>query len=99
MDAPDMIVAPNVLVIGIMLSILTVIAAVVIGRRRGKRTTGLWKVYANPLYIVTAVIVILAFIREKMVYNNIPKPFQGFPIVMTTAALMSIAFFGFAGLK
>ena len=44
-------------------------------------------------------IVILSFIREKMVYNNIPKPFQGFPIVMTTAALMSIAFFGFAGLK
>ena len=44
-------------------------------------------------------IVILSFIREKMVYNDIPKPFQGFPIVMTTAALMSIAFFGFAGLK
>ena len=44
-------------------------------------------------------IVILSFIREKMVYNDIPKPFRGFPIVMTTAALMSIAFFGFAGLK
>ena len=44
-------------------------------------------------------IVILAFIREKMVYNDVPKPFKGFPIVMTTAALMSIAFFGFAGLK
>lgn len=44
-------------------------------------------------------IVILAFIREKMVYNDVPKPFKGFPIVMTTAALMSIAFFGFASLK
>lgn len=44
-------------------------------------------------------IVLLAYIREKMVYNDVPKPFQGFPIVMTTAALMSIAFFGFAGLK
>ncbi len=41
-------------------------------------------------------IVILAFIREKIEYNNVPKSFQGFPIVMVTAALMSIAFFGFS---
>ena len=44
-------------------------------------------------------IVILAFIREKMVFNDVPKPFRGFPIVMITSALMSIAFFGFAALK
>ena len=44
-------------------------------------------------------IVILAFIREKMIFNDVPKPFRGFPIVMITSALMSIAFFGFAALK
>lgn len=44
-------------------------------------------------------IVILSHIREKMVYNDVPKSFQGFPIVMITSALMSIAFFGFAALK
>ena len=44
-------------------------------------------------------IVIMAFLREKMADNDIPRPFQGFPIVMVTAALMSIAFFGFAGIK
>ncbi len=44
-------------------------------------------------------IVIMAYLREKMVDNEIPRPFKGFPIVMVTAALMSIAFFGFAGLK
>ncbi len=44
-------------------------------------------------------IVIMAFLREKMTDNNIPRPFKGFPIVMVTSALMSIAFFGFAGLK
>ena len=44
-------------------------------------------------------IVIMAFLREKMADNDIPRPFQGFPIVMITAALMSIAFFGFAGIK
>ena len=44
-------------------------------------------------------IVIMAFLREKMADTDIPRPFQGFPIVMITAALMSIAFFGFAGIK
>ncbi len=44
-------------------------------------------------------IVIMSFLREKMADNDIPRPFQGFPIVMITAALMSIAFFGFAGIK
>ncbi len=44
-------------------------------------------------------IVIMAFLREKMTNNDIPRPFKGFPIVMVTAALMSIAFFGFAGIK
>ncbi len=42
---------------------------------------------------------LLSYIREKMIYNDVPKSFQGFPIVMVTAALMSIAFFGFSALK
>ncbi len=44
-------------------------------------------------------IVILASLREKMVDNDIPAPFKGFPIVMVTSALMSIAFFGFASIR
>ena len=44
-------------------------------------------------------IVILAGLRENMEYNNIPKPFRGMPIVLLTACLMAIAFFGFSGLK
>ncbi len=44
-------------------------------------------------------IIILSYIREKMVYNDVPKSFRGFPIVMITSALMSIAFFGFSALK
>ena len=43
-------------------------------------------------------IIILAGIREKMEYNNIPKAFRGMPIVLVTAGLMAIAFCGFAGL-
>ena len=43
-------------------------------------------------------IVIMAGIREKIEYNDVSESFQGTPIVLITAALMSIAFFGFSGL-
>ena len=43
-------------------------------------------------------IVIMASIRERMEYNDVPKSFQGTPIVLVTASLMAIAFCGFAGL-
>lgn len=46
----------------------------------------------------TIAIVILAGVREKIEDNDIPVPFQGMPIVLLTAGLMSIAFMGFAGL-
>ena len=42
-------------------------------------------------------IVIMAGVRERIEYNNITKSFQGYPIVLITAGLMSIAFMGFAG--
>ena len=43
-------------------------------------------------------IVIMAGIREKIEYNDIPKRFQGTAIVLITASLMSIAFMGFSGM-
>ena len=43
-------------------------------------------------------IVILAGIREKIADNDVPAPFKGSPIVMITACLMAIAFYGFANL-
>ena len=46
----------------------------------------------------TLAIVLMARLREKIKYNDIPKSFQGFPIVLITAGLMAIAFFGFSGL-
>lgn len=42
-------------------------------------------------------IVILAGIREKSEHNNVPVAFQGTPMVLTAAGLMSIAFSAFAG--
>ena len=46
----------------------------------------------------TISITILAGIREKMAYNDIPESFKGMPIVLVTAGLVAIAFCGFSGL-
>ena len=43
-------------------------------------------------------IVLMAGIREKIEHNDITESFQGTPIVLVTAGLMAIAFFGFSGL-
>ena len=43
-------------------------------------------------------IVLMAGIREKIEYNDVPESFKGTPIELVTAGLMAIAFFGFSGL-
>lgn len=46
----------------------------------------------------TIAIVLLAGVRERIEGNDVPHSFQGSPIVLITAGLMAIAFFGFSGL-
>ncbi len=43
-------------------------------------------------------LVLMAGIREKIEYNDIPKPFRGTAIVLVTSGLMAIAFIGFSGI-
>lgn len=88
--------------LGVFLPLITTNCAVL-----GTALTNVQKEY-NILYGVVngfataggfaIAICILASIREKMQYNDIPKPFQGMPIVLATAGLMAIAFCGFSGL-
>ena len=59
--------------------------------------TGIVNGFATALGF-TISIVILAGLREKMTYNDVPESFQGMPIVLLTAGLMAIAFCGFSGL-
>lgn len=59
--------------------------------------TGVVNGFATALGF-TISIVILAGLREKMAYNDVPESFQGMPIVLVTAGLMAIAFCGFSGL-
>lgn len=44
-------------------------------------------------------LIILAGIRERLEYSDIPKAFQGVAIVFITAGLLAMAFMGFSGMK
>lgn len=46
----------------------------------------------------TMALLLMASIRERLIKAPIPKYFQGAPITLVTAALMSIAFLGFTAL-
>ncbi len=43
-------------------------------------------------------IVLMAGLRQKMAYSNIPQPFQGVPIAMIVTCVLAMAFMGFAGM-
>ena len=43
-------------------------------------------------------LILMAGVRERIRYNDVPGPFEGVPILLVTAALMAIAFYGFTGL-
>ena len=44
-------------------------------------------------------IVLFTSIRERLVFADYPKCWDGFPIALITAGLMALAFMGFSGLK
>jgi len=43
-------------------------------------------------------LIIMASIREKLEFAEVPAPFRGIPIAFVTAGLISLAFTGFSGL-
>ena len=55
-----------------------------------------WGVGTATGYAIS--IILLASIRERLEGNDIPKYFQGLPIVLFSAGLMAIAFTGFSGM-
>jgi len=43
-------------------------------------------------------IILMAGLRQKMKYSNIPEPFIGVPIAMIVTCVLAMAFMGFAGM-
>ena len=43
-------------------------------------------------------IILMAGLRKKMQYSNIPEPFQGVPIALIVTCVLAMAFVGFAGM-
>ncbi len=43
-------------------------------------------------------IMLMAGLRQKLRYSNVPEPFQGVAIVMVVTGIMAMAFFGFSGM-
>ncbi|MFH1616700.1 MAG: Rnf-Nqr domain containing protein [Planctomycetota bacterium] len=43
-------------------------------------------------------IILMAGLRQKMRYSNIPMPFEGVPIAMIVTGVLAMAFMGFAGM-
>ena len=89
--------------LGVYLPLITTNCAVL-----GVALTNVQKSYSIGAGVVNGVatavgfliaIVLMAGIREKIEYNDVPESFQGTPIVLVTAGLMAIAFFGFSGHK
>tara|TARA_A100001037_G_scaffold291841_1_gene306364 strand:+ start:12277 stop:12855 length:579 start_codon:yes stop_codon:yes gene_type:complete len=46
----------------------------------------------------TAVLVVFAAMRERLEHADVPAAFQGAPIALVSAGILSLAFLGFAGL-
>ena len=88
--------------LGVYLPLITTICAVLgVALTNVKKEFGILESVVNGFATAvgfTIAIVIMAGIREKIEYNDISESFRGTPIVLLTAALMSIAFFGFAGI-
>jgi electron transport complex protein RnfA len=88
--------------LGVYLPLITTNCAV-LGVALNSVTKGYSFIESVVYGIATAVgffiaIVLMAGIREKIEYNDIPETFRGTAIVLVTACLMAIAFMGFSGM-
>lgn len=88
--------------LGVYLPLITTNCAVLgIALRNVQYSYGVLEGTINGLFTAigfTIAIIIMAGIREQIEFNDIPKAFRGSAIVLVTAGLMAIAFFGFAGI-
>ncbi|MBR5542765.1 MAG: electron transport complex subunit RsxA [Oscillospiraceae bacterium] len=54
-------------------------------------------IFAGVGFTLSAML--FAAVRERLKYSKVPKFFEGIPIILITAGLISLAFMGFDGMK
>lgn len=88
--------------LGIFLPLITTNCAVLgVALLNDQYNFGLFKTIVHSVSVAigfTLAIVLFASIREKIEANDVPKAFQGFPIALIIASLLSFAFLGFTGM-
>ena len=88
--------------LGIFLPLITTNCAVLgVALLNDQYNFGLLKTIVHSAAVAvgfTLAIVLFASIREKLEANDVPKAFQGFPIALIIASLLSFAFLGFTGM-
>ena len=88
--------------LGVFLPLITTNCAVLgvallnVGQDHGFLASGVYGFGAAVGF--SLVLVLFSTIRERIESANVPAPFQGAPIALVTAGLMSMAFMGFIGL-
>jgi electron transport complex, RnfABCDGE type, A subunit len=89
--------------LGVYLPLITtncaVLGAAIINIQRGYNLLEATVYGAGAAAGFTLAIVLFAGIRERLEYSDIPEALKGFPISLISAALVSLAFFGFQGLR
>jgi len=89
-------------VLGIYLPLITTncavlgVALLALGRNLSFLQTLAYAVGAAAGF--TLVLVVFAAMRERLQHANVPAAFQGAPIALVSAGILSLAFLGFAGL-
>ena len=89
--------------LGVYLPLITTNCAV-LGVAQANITSG-YNLIESITYGITGglgfllAIVLFASVRERLVFADYPKSFEGFPVALVTAGLMALAFMGFSGLK
>lgn len=88
--------------LGVYLPLITtncaVLGAAIINIQRGYNLIEATVYGAGAAAGFTLAIVLFAGVRERLEYSDIPESLKGFPISLISAALVSLAFFGFQGL-
>ena len=88
--------------LGVYLPLITTNCAVLgVALTNVQKSYGILESVVNGIAVAVGflvAIVLMAGIRVKSEINDIPKAFQGTQILLVTAGLMAIAFFGFSGL-